>query len=224
MGIDYFTGFPTQEDSLGGTQQRFFTNTASVKAFLDINHYDFNNALYGNHKWVMFGRQTANWPDTTSPSTNTIAIYGAADTTSPLPITQLWFQPPNTAVNPVTPTIKPAGTIQLTAGDVTNAKFSTNTTYEAHHNGGWTFLPGKLLLQYGTIDPNAADDMPSTGTVNFPIAFSDVPYSLVFGVARDNGSSSAQNIYYNTLAAASFKFSSTSDVNRQFSWVAIGPA
>jgi hypothetical protein len=212
MGIDYFTGFPTQEDSLGGTQQRFFTNTASVKAFLDINHYDFGNVLYGNHKWVLYGRQTANFPNTAAPSNLSVATYGATDGTR----TQLWFQPSNDATG--------ANAIQLTAGDITNARFSTNTTYEVHHNGGWTFLPGKLLLQYGTIDPNAADDMPSTGTVNFPIAFSDVPYSLVFGVARDNGSSSAQNIYYNTLAAASFKFSSTSDVNRQFSWVAIGPA
>ena len=209
MGIPYDTGFPVSNDSLGSTRDKFFNNIASIKTFVDVNHYDFNDALYGNHKWTTYGRLTSTFPDLTGTLATAIAAYGASDGTR----TQLWIQPSGDATG--------TQAIQLSAGDVTNARFSTNTTYEANHAGGWTFLPGKLYLQYGTIN-NAT--IPATGTVNFPVAFSAAPYSLTFGISRVSGSASSQNIYYDTLTATSFGFSNTSSSNGPISWIAIGPA
>ena len=208
--MDYYTGFPTPEDSLGSTQLKFFTNWASVKTFVDTNHYDFANTLAGNHKWVLYGRQTGTFPDTSSPSALTIATYAAADST---PRTQLWFQPQNDATG--------ANAIQLTAGDVTNATFSTNTVYAANRKGGWTFLPGGMIMQYGTLTDAS---MPSTGSMTFPIAFSAIPFSLTFGISRPSGSSANQSFFYDTLTATGFSFSNTSANNTPVSWVAIGKA
>lgn len=210
--MDYYTGFPTPEDSLGGTQLKFFTNWASVRTFVETNHYTFSNPLAGNHKWVLYGRQTGTFPDTSSPSALTIATYAAADT-STTPKTQLWFQPENDATG--------AKAIQLTAGDVTNAKFSTNTAYVVNRKGGWTFLPGGMILQYGTLTDAS---MPSTGSVTFPIDFRAVPYSLTFGISRPSGSSANQSFFYDNLTKSGFDFSNTSANNTPVSWIAIGPA
>jgi hypothetical protein len=200
-------GFPTTNDSLGSTRNKFFTNTASVKTFLDVNHYDFGNTLYGNHKWVLYGRQTGTFPDTTTPSALSIATYGSSDGTR----TQLWFQPSNDATG--------AKAIQLTAGDVTAATFSTNTAYVANLNGGWTFLPGKMLLQYGSFNPNTIT------AITFPIAFSIAPYSLVFGGSTNDSTSVRPSYADGTLTTLGFTFNgATSGHIKLVTWIAIGPA
>lgn len=66
--------------------------------------------------------------------------------------------------------------------DVNIATFGTNTTYAAGREGGWTFLPGGLVLQYGR-----AIIGDGTNTINFPKAFSSVAYSVT--IARTTGTS-----------------------------------
>ena len=208
MTLPYETGFPTTNDSLGSTRAKFFGNTASVKTFLDQNHYDFGNVLYGNHKWVWYGRQTSTFPDTTTPSNLAIATYGASDGSR----TQLWFQPSNDATG--------ADAIQLTAGNVKQAEFSVNTVnYVANLTGGWTFLPGKMLLQYGSFDPNTIT------AITFPIAFSAVPYSLQLTGEAGNSTSFRANISQGTLTASGFTFEGS--ISNNFTpvyWTAIGKA
>jgi hypothetical protein len=207
MTLPYNTGFPTTNDSLGTTRNKFFANTASIKTFLDVNHYDFGNTLYGNHKWVLYGRQTGTFPDTTTPSALAIATYGSSDGTR----TQLWYQPSNDATG--------AKAIQLTAGDVTAATFSTNTVYATDLNGGWTFLPGKMLLQYGYFDPNTII------AITFPINFSAAPYSIQLTGEAGNSTAFRANIRLGTLTASGFTFEGS--INSNFTpvfWTAIGKA
>lgn len=116
------------------------------------------------------------------------------------------------------------------AGAVTavqaNARFATNTNYQAaavgfpSASGGWTFLPGGLLLQYGSISAPGS----GTGAVTFPIQFSAAPYSLTIGISRASGSSSSQNFYVDTLTTSQFAYSTTSSGNNPVYWMAIGAA
>ena len=102
------------------------------------------------------------------------------------------------------------------------ATFGTYTNYPtpvANQNGGWTFLPGGLLLQYG--------DMLSTGSntiITFPIPFTDsvnAPYSLT--ATRQQASSSGAT--YGVISATNTGFtftSSSSSSGTRFYWMAIG--
>lgn len=220
--MDYFTGFPTTEDSLGGTQLKFFTNWASVKAFVDTNHYDFANTLAGNHKWVLYGRQTGTFPDTSSPSALTIATYAAADAT---PRTQLWFQPQNDATG--------ANAIQLTAGDVTDTYFSssqnlTPTPTNTISQAGWTFLPGGMLLQYGRVLQVSGSQPNQTGTITFPVAFSVAPYSIT--ASWFNASSTSREVGYRAPTTTNFLYvldsswPNSGGLTYAITWMAIGKA
>jgi hypothetical protein len=207
MTLPYDTGFPTTNDSLGSTRAKFFGNTQSIKDFVNINHYDFGNVLYGNHKWVLYGRLTSTFPDTSIPSNEEIATYGASDGLR----TQLWFQPSNDATG--------ANAIQLTAGDVTAATFSTNTAYATDLNGGWTFLPGNMLLQYGSFNPNVIT------AVTFPVNFSVAPFSLQLTGVAGNNSTFRVNISQGTVTNTGFSFEGTISANlNPIYWVAIGLA
>lgn len=212
MGLTYFTGFPIQTDSLGSTQAKFLSNTANVQTYLKNNHYDFGDILWGNHKWVWYGRQST-FPDTTTPSNEAIATYAKTDGVR----TQLWFQPSNDATG--------ATAIQLTAGDVTNAAFSTNTNYApivAGQDGGFSFLPGNLLIQYGKFTTGAA-----SGTVVFPIAYSANPYSITttsIVISGDSLSATTYEPLSSAIADTGFGWRKSGSHANGFFWVAIGKA
>lgn len=69
------------------------------------------------------------------------------------------------------------------------AIFANNTAYPgagANTLGGWTFLPGGLILQYGSVLPGQSS--PQTGTTNFPVPFSSIPFIVMpTGVSRNAG-------------------------------------
>jgi hypothetical protein len=198
MTLPYDTGFPVPGDSLGTTQAKFFNNTSSVKSLLNVNHYDFSNTLYGNHKLVIYGRETSNFPNLTGILANAIATYGKSDGTR----TQLVFQPSGDSTG--------AQAIQLTAGDVTNANFGAATN-------GWTFLPGNLIYQYGfqaAINGNI--------TVTYPLPFPTAVYSVEITPVTDDNTT-IRNSILNVSGTASFVISHTDTSHLTgFYWMAIG--
>ena len=118
-----------------------------------------------------------------------------------------------------------------TALDAANALFGLNTNnYNAvgtAYSGGWSFLPGGLLLQYGTYSPGAS--LPNTGTIPFPVAFTSTPF-VVLPVLRTASGSTSQNHVVSAqgggIGTTSFNYnidggSSISSYNTIF-WVAIG--
>lgn len=215
MGVPYDTGFPTSNDSLGSTRDKFFNNIASIKTFVDVNHYDFSDALYGNHKWTTYGRLTSTFPDLTGTLATAIATYGASDGTR----TQLWLQPSGDTDG--------TQAIQLTAGDVTNAAFSTNINYDppvVGQNGGFTFLPGNLLFQYGKMTTAG-----SSGTLVFPIEYSAIPYSITTTSIIVSGDSLTVTVYepfqgVSSPATTGFSWRKSGPHTNGFYWTAIGPA
>jgi hypothetical protein len=103
--------------------------------------------------------------------------------------------------------------------------FATNTQYpqnpaQSNQFGGWTFLPGGLLLQYGSV----SSPEESGGYVTFPIPFTIAWYSITFSFSRTN-SSSAQSIQINDATAPNrsyFYYTSSNDNNNNLYWMAIG--
>lgn len=100
------------------------------------------------------------------------------------------------------------------------SQFSTNATYGSPPagttwTGGWTFLPGGMLLQYGTVNPNV-----SVVTVNFPIQFTNVPFSVQATI--NTSLVTAPIISTGSVGKSSFKVSQSASGTQIFFWIAIG--
>jgi len=73
--------------------------------------------------------------------------------------------------------------------------FANNNNYgsppsEVTQKGGWTFLPGGLLFQYGFYGKAGAT--PSLGVIQFPVPFTNIPFWIDF--AQYNSASSNSNL------------------------------
>lgn len=57
---------------------------------------------------------------------------------------------------------------------------------------GYTYLPGDLLLQWGKAHASSS----ATTTVNFPIPYTDLPYSIQVGLTRTSGATGTAQQFY----------------------------
>jgi hypothetical protein len=88
---------------------------------------------------------------------------------------------------------------------------------------GWTFLPGGLLMQYGTATVNIAG---SSTTISFPISFTSSVFSITIGCINTGGNSpAANNVFIQSGSVEIDQFiatnSSSGTVNTIY-WMAIG--
>lgn len=201
--MTYTTGIPVSGDSLGGTRDRIRTNFEEIATVTAVNHVAFNSLGEGKHKFLQMPEQ-ASAPTTAADEGGFYAKVGASPAQ-----TNLFFRGESDGFE-----------YQLTrAISASTTRFATNTAYVANHTGGWTFLPGNLLLQYG------ARTTPGTsGTITFPVAFTTGYYSITIGLSR-NDSSSNQSFYVDNSVAVSltsFAYDSTSSATDPIYWMAIG--
>jgi hypothetical protein len=114
--------------------------------------------------------------------------------------------------------------------NASTANFSTYLTYPgaaAFELGGWTFLPGGLLMQYGSVLPGEGTS--STGTTKFPVAFTATPYMVLpTPVSRNSGVQSGQerviSVRNGLLTTAQFQWNWENSTSSYvgFNWIAIG--
>lgn len=205
--MTFTSNIPVTGDSLGGTRDRIRTNFQQIASVVTVNHVAFNSIGEGKHKFLQMPEVTASGAGVPSTSVNEGGVYvdvGASPAQS-----NLFFRGESNGFS-----------YQLTrAISASTATFANNTSYAANHRGGWTFLPGGLLLQYG-----ARSSPGTSGTITFPVAFTTGYYSITFGISRNN-SSSTQSVYVDNSVATSltsFAYDSTSSGNDPIYWTAIG--
>lgn len=211
----YFPLKPASTDNLSVSQGDIQGNFQTANTIMNINHYPFDDVTTnkGMHRFVELPRVGAP-PGSLTPA-NGVVYTGTANGE-----TQLFYSPDNSNI-----------AYQLTATNSTeNATFKTNTNYApviAGRLGGWTFLPGGLLLQYGTLNV-AIIGTPTT--LLFPRAFLalTVPYSITLGFINNGGDSPAENAVYVkqgtvTNIGCDLTNSSAGDLTSVY-WMAIGAA
>lgn len=92
--------------------------------------------------------------------------------------------------------------------------------YNGFGNGGWIFLPGGLLMQYG----NAISTDVNGVTVVFPVPFSAIPYSIQLTPVIDDTSTIRLSVLNGSQTALQFLTNSTNSSHlKSFYWFAIGP-
>jgi hypothetical protein len=153
--MTFTTDIPISGDSLGSTRDRIRGNFQETAAVMAINHVAFNTVGKGKHKFLQMPEQGS------APSVLVDeAGFYAKVATNPAEA-NLFFRGENNGKE-----------YQLTSADQTNnATFGNFTAYAANQNGGWSFLPGGLVLQYGTVS--------GTNVVVFPKQFKNATVPVV---------------------------------------------
>lgn len=202
----FFTTIPATNNSPSSDQPKMLTNNVSTNSILAVDHFTFNDNLGGIHKQV------------TLQNTNLLAGQQVLVTASTSGQTQVFAKPDAGGNN-----------YQLTRFiDNKFTLFATDTVYpgaQAFENGGWTFLPGGLLFQYGSSLPGSVS--PSTGTTNFPIAFTGVPFCVMLSPVSKAGGANINNtvsLVTGTLGNTSFGWNWQGSTTQYtgFYWTAIG--
>lgn len=187
----YNVSTPTGTNKLSVDWVNLRNNTLAANTSFGINHFAFDNATSNNgkHKYV----------DMVSQSLPTIASGDGALYVNTSTTTQLYYTPDD------------SGKIyQLTRTNVGNySKFSNNIAYGSPpagftQVGGWTFLPGGMLFQYGFYGKSGGAG--TSGNIQFPFTFSNLPYSIQI------------SLYQSTLNNVVIIDSGTPPTTSQFSW------
>jgi len=212
-----YGSLPNSGQSLGQTRATIKNNFDLIKSTIDQNHRDFNASGAGKH-YVIQMPVTATIPVNPVPPGGLVAgdanIYSKTSSVA----SQIFFSPDASG-----------NEYQLTRAITANfASFSTNAPYGvAPANtiiiGGWTFLPGGMLYQYGLFTGTSASSTPTNGTIPFPIVFTNPPYVVQLQVRRNDASGARASISRTSPPTAiDFTYNLESGTCDGVYWVAIG--
>lgn len=154
--MSFTPNIPLATQSLGQTRQSIVDNMAILRSTIAVDHVDVNASPNGYHTVVHFENQSGN------PAT----VAGVAElfTKTNNGTEQLFLKNGLGNVQQLTTYVSTAS----------NARFGTNTNYQASGGGnasitgGWTYLPGGLVVNYGratTLNPGGSI------TVKFAVTF-----------------------------------------------------
>jgi len=204
-----YTIVPNSGQSLGITRVPINTNFSLIQSVFAANHIGFNNTGAGKHSLIQMPTVQAASPGTAAGE---VALY----TRTVAGVPQLFYQSQSIAA---------AGTdVQMTK--VIAASLSTlggNANYQVgvpSSTGGWSFLPGGLIMNYATSTSLAA----GANVVNFACPFPNACISVVITPVRTNNPGNVDIVYVQTKTASNFTCYNTSNSGdiSIINWFAIG--
>lgn len=198
-------------------QPQMKTNTNSTESLIGEDHYTFAVDNGGFHKQIRLP-DLADIVDLAPRVANSGTLWTQkAISTGVTKESNLFYVPDLTS-----------DSYQLTR-TITGSKplFALNTQdyngVGTKFKGGWTFLPGGLLLQWGLFDDAAA--LPSSKSVTFPVGYSSTVFNVQVTLVGPNSSlSDTQTIAVVGVSSTGFTVrvkNSTTDYTG-FYWQAIG--
>lgn len=200
--MSYYPNIPAASDDPSVSQGEIQTNFATINTAFALNHVPLGTGAgsAGKHNFVEMPVQSS--APTTINGEGTLYTKSVTDhaTTS----SQLFYQPdtstPSAYVYQLTRTIAPG----------------SQTTFAT--NPGWSFLPGGMLIQWGT------NTCASGTTISFPVTFSTACYSVQMTVAQNT--TNRHFAYARSTSTTGFTTtqldSGGSGETNTFSWIAIG--
>ena len=201
--MPYTDNVPQSGQTLGTTQPLIQSNFSVITTAQSVNHVTFDDANQGKHKFLQMPEQV---------SAPTTAVNEGGFYTKDSGGTNLFYRSESAGSE-----------YQLTKViDASIGNFGTFLAYGAPpatftQTGGWTFLPGGLIMQYGFYGKVGA--LGQTGTVQFPVTFTNV-FSVTNSLNRPNTGN--QSIQIGTPTTTDFGFFSSSAGSDGIFWQAIG--
>jgi len=213
----YNRDIPDAPNDPSADQPLMKTNFNNIDSIIDEDHFSFDENNGGLHRQVRMPLRGGS-PGTIPPGL--VAGEGTLYTktvtsTGVLTETGLFYTPDNsTNEYQLTRTI----TAEIT-------EFGTNIAYGTPpatftQTGGWTFLPGGLLMQYGFFGKVGA--LGSSGQVQFPVQWSTGAFSITMTLYRSSGDQSLTLDSGTPPTTTTFNFKSSSAGSNGLYWTAIG--
>ena len=210
--MPYNDNVPQVSQSLGQTQSDINTNFNLIQSTISVNHFPISAANAGKHTIAEFINQNS---PITAASESTIYANSVSG------VSNLFFRPEGQGVANAGPTY------QLTrAYDAKIDNFGTNIAYglpPAGYTqvGGWTFLPGNLILMYGAFTSTVSNNTGTSVAFPFPFPSGNPPFNIQVSIYK---SSLVSLIIDNSVAISSsgFKYLIGTSTNYVLYWTAIG--
>lgn len=205
--MSYFPAIPAATDDPSVSQSAIQTNFGTLNTAFALNHVALGSgASQGKHNFTEMPVQTLN-PETISGEgtlfTKTVSDHSVNGS-------QLFYMPDANS------TMTPGDVYQMTR--TIHANYSTFANQTGSNFSGWTFLPGGLLMQWGTFTGA------SGSSVSFPVTFSSAVFSIQMTVFQNT--TNRHFAYARSVGLASFTTtqldSGGSAESNTFSWLAIG--
>lgn len=201
------TGIPASGNNPSADQPEMLINNISADGFAGTDHYGYNTGLGGYHKAAHFVSIPGQPPGVPPGVIDTAMLYGGKQSGED----QLWFS--NGISNQGYQLTRTNTGVYANFGKV----LSYATSGPLDFIGGWTFLPGNLLLQYGVVTgftPN------SFATITLPTSFFSTSY---FIQATPKGSGSVvQTAQAAVVSQTQFNLALFSPVGGDVFWMAVG--
>lgn len=207
--MSYNPAIPNPTDKLSTSQGDLKTNFSSLNTIFGQDHYAYDAVDGGKHQHVNMPVKSGGTPPTTASGEG--ALYTVANSGT----SDIYYCRDNETTN----------VYRMSRIDNSKyAQFATNTNYSGTLYGGWTFLPGGLLLQYGK-DTSGSNSGNYNGTITFPKPFTTGCYSVVCTAitttnSRYTISTGTPGLSTVAYALVNSSFNRTSGID--FSWWAIG--
>lgn len=206
----YNRDIPDGPNNPSDDQPDMQVNTNAVDDLIDEDHFAFNDNFGGLHRKMRVIARNGQ-PTGTLVNTGTLFVQEASGARGP----DLFYTPRNGGQ-----------TYQLTATNTVNfPSVASNAAYGTPpagftQQGGWTFLPGGLVLQYGFYGMAGATG--TSGTIQFPIAFSSPPFTISLTLFRNSGNQTWAINSGISPSTTAFTFLTSSGGSDGFYWSAIG--
>lgn len=214
MVLTFLPNIPQAPDFLSNSQLDLLNNNQALDGIFSKNHYAYSlgTSDQGKHKFIEMPLLAV--IPTIAASEGGLYTKTAISVT-PSTETDLFYTPD-------------ASTNEYQMTRTVTAKFAnfgTNLAYGTPpagftQTGGWTFLPGGLLMQYGFYGKTGATN--TVGTVQFPVTFTSAPLSVQLTLYRG---SAGQDVVLDSAApptTTTFNFKSSSSSADGVFWMAIG--
>lgn len=194
---------PSTGDSLGSTRDVIRTNFQQIDVVNSVNHIAFNESDKGKHKFMQMPEQGSN--PTTAVNEGALVVRVGTNPAE----ANLFFRGESDGA-----------LYQLTRSDQTNqARFGMSSSTLPN---GWTFLPGGLILQWGSVtNPGTSGTVTfATSNINFPTAVLNIQLQLYHNSSANESATIKQD---DPPTTSLFKYRTTSSsANTVMKWTAIG--
>jgi hypothetical protein len=215
---------PQSTDDLSDSQGDLLQNNLALDASFSRNHTAFSDltASNGKHKFVEILNSAGIPAPAPGLAVNSGTVY--TNTVGTPSESQAFYTPDATG-----------SAFQLTTAlSASVAQFGVMLPYPAPpiapvllRNGGWTFLPGGLIIQYGHYQNiNLPIFTSGSTTVLFPIAFPNACYLVLpiwdFSAAPSSDATLGIRSFTTTTFLFAFEKSSSTTETQGIYWVAIG--
>jgi len=194
----YITNIPASSNNPSADQPNMQINTNSIDDIIEVDHFSFNDNLGGYHKQVNLVNSVAN-PGT--PASVGSVLFSKSN--------DWYFQNASLGLNAI---------------QMTNAAYFPIQAI----NGGRTFLPGGMIMQWGFVVAGGTFSNFDTGAVVFPVAFPTIVINVLttpgYGGAQPTSTSGMVVSIKNPVPNSGFTWAvnTGSSAYNTFYWQALG--